>query len=258
MGDAITVLGCSDQRGRYAVCSLRAEGAQALGISRRTGTVPQQKSTRHLTLSAYGADESTRALSRVRSVIVMLGMPYRARVWEEQWPKLIGAVLTAAARVGRAVTMLDNTDVYGRSGSPLTEQAPLPPRSEKGRARLAGWRLVAQAQADGQDVLIGRAADVLGEASIRQSCRGRCCAQSSRVLGNRFGGSATPQSDIRLLLPKIRQTRCRGERGDYPVLHLPVLPPVNGWEFAEALAASLNAECVCARCVRGKSRCWRL
>jgi nucleoside-diphosphate-sugar epimerase len=84
--------------------------------------------------------------------------------WDEQFPPLQRAVLTAATCAGAKLVVLDNLYAYGPpNGKPLTETMAVNPTSTKAATRAAMTEELLRAHAAGQvQVAIGRASDYFG------------------------------------------------------------------------------------------------
>ena len=97
------------------------------------------------------------------TVYLVAGLPYRSRVWAEQWPEVIRNALEACAMRGARLIFFDNVYMYGRTQGPMTEDTPVNPCSRKGevRARIARDVLEA-AQAGRLRACIARSADFYG------------------------------------------------------------------------------------------------
>jgi len=94
---------------------------------------------------------------------LVAGLPYRADVWEAQWPVLLDNVIDACKRHRVRLVFLDNLYLYGQQEAPITEDTAPNPCSRKGavRARLAE-RLEAEMRAGNLQALIARGADFYG------------------------------------------------------------------------------------------------
>ena len=160
VGDAaeIAVLGASGPIGQLAARAAVDRGYAVRSCARHPREAP---GTPH-PLTGYSRREVRAAVRGCSAVIATVGLPYRSRLWLSSWAPMVREILAACADEGVPLTLLDNLYVYGDAGNPLREDSPLSPCSAKGRARLAGWEAVREAQDRGQDVLVARASDFLG------------------------------------------------------------------------------------------------
>jgi nucleoside-diphosphate-sugar epimerase len=90
--------------------------------------------------------------------------PYDARIWAELVPRYMENLITAAARTGARLVVLDNVYMLGRPGSrPLDEDTPSNPCSRKGEIRARAAERLFEAHRRGDVVATaGRASDYYG------------------------------------------------------------------------------------------------
>jgi len=108
------------------------------------------------------------AASGATALYHCMNPPYSAKVWEEQLPRLAGALVEAAGRSGARLVVLDNLYALGNPrGRPLDEESPVAPCSRKGeiRARVAAQLLEAH-RAGRAQVVLGRASDFFGPGGV--------------------------------------------------------------------------------------------
>jgi len=111
------------------------------------------------------ADALTKACQGAQVIINCVGLPYQAKVWRRDWPRVADATLTAAERTGARLVFLDNIYMYGPAPLevPITEAHPQKPSSRKGRARKITAARHLKAHEDGRaQVTIARSADFYG------------------------------------------------------------------------------------------------
>jgi len=133
---------------------------EALDAEGRTYSAPSSRDA-----DAGDADGLTRACDGADAIINCIGLPYIAKVWRRDWPKIAQATVSAAERTGARLIFLDNIYMYGPAPLqvPITEDHPQAPPSKKGRARKATAEILMDAHAAGRaQVTIGRAADFYG------------------------------------------------------------------------------------------------
>lgn len=138
---------------------LRLQQAVTL-VSRRGTAMPGAVSVK-----ADAADyESLAAAIPEGSVVYLLvGLPYRADIWEQQWPPLVENVMRVCAQKQAILLFFDNVYMYGPVDGPMTEDTAHRPVSRKGavRAQLAE-RLLEGFSADEPRGAIARSADFYG------------------------------------------------------------------------------------------------
>jgi Nucleoside-diphosphate-sugar epimerases len=93
-----------------------------------------------------------------------VGLPYRAALWEKQWPQIMANVLNACAEADCRLVFFDNIYMYRCRGmADMTEDQPLDPCSRKGKVRLAiADQLLSAHQRGEVKALIARSADFYG------------------------------------------------------------------------------------------------
>ena len=101
---------------------------------------------------------------------LVAGLPYRAAVWETQWPVILDNVIEACKRHGVRLVFLDNLYLYGCVDGPIREDTPPNPCSRKGevRAKLVE-RLTAEMRAGTLRAVIARGADFFGPGAVNSA-----------------------------------------------------------------------------------------
>lgn len=90
-----------------------------------------------------------------------INVPYHQ--WNEVLPRVSASLRGAALVRGARLVVLDNLYMLGRPDGPMTEDAPLAPRSQKGELRAELERaLLSAREHEGLDLAIGRASDFFG------------------------------------------------------------------------------------------------
>jgi nucleoside-diphosphate-sugar epimerase len=92
------------------------------------------------------------------------GLPYQAKVWQEQWPVIMQHVISACKRHKCRLVFFDNIYLYHPGKlSPMIEETEINPGSKKGqvRAQIAGM-LMKEVSSGKLEALIARAADFYG------------------------------------------------------------------------------------------------
>lgn len=236
----IAVIGATGQIGAGVVRGLAQAGADVVAIQRRPayGSETQPWSVR--TVAAYEPEQLRTALDGCDSAIVTLGLPYNSAIWLRDWPRLMGAVLQAAADTGSSMTVLDNMYVYG-AASPLSESTPLAPASRKGVARLEAWNQLRAARESGQDLVVCRAADFMGpgiERTLVPWSALAAVARGSRRVVPWIGDPGAKHSFAwgdqvaRALIAVDGEHALRGDG----VIHVPAIQPFSGVELATELS----------------------
>lgn len=94
---------------------------------------------------------------------LVAGLPYDAKLWAEQWPRVMRNAIDACKRHGTKLVFFDNVYAYGKVDGVMTEDTPYNPCSKKGevRARIA-TTLMHEVKSGELQAMIVRAADFYG------------------------------------------------------------------------------------------------
>ena len=102
---------------------------------------------------------------------LLVGLPYKASVWEAQWPKVMRNTIEACRTSGSKLVFFDNIYMYDREHlSPMDENTPVRPTTRKGAVRaMIADMLMEAVQKDQVDALIARCADFYGPGRQKNS-----------------------------------------------------------------------------------------
>lgn len=97
-------------------------------------------------------------------VYLVVGFDYNIKVWEENWPKLMRAVIDACIKYNSKLVFFDNVYSYDINAIPhMTEESVLNPPSRKGAVRKQIVQMLIEKVNNGQlKALIARSADFYG------------------------------------------------------------------------------------------------
>ena len=215
-------------------------------VSRNPGTVERPHESYPANL--LDAEAVRAAVDGSEVAYLVAGLPYKARVWEAQWPVIMDNVIDACRSAGSKLVFFDNVYMYdpGRLDA-MDENTPVRPVSRKGevRARIADRLLSAAAGGDLQ-ALIARCADYYGPGRQRNGVL-------TRTVLDRLANDKPAQWLLSANCPHsftytpdaARGTAMLGNADDTwgEVWHLPTpLAPPTGREWVEAVAAELDVE----------------
>jgi nucleoside-diphosphate-sugar epimerase len=96
-------------------------------------------------------------------VYLTVGLEYKTKVWQKNWPVVMSNVITACKRHKAKLAFFDNMYMYDPEKlNPMTEETPIKPSSKKGavRAKIADM-LLKEVKNGNLTALIGRAADFI-------------------------------------------------------------------------------------------------
>lgn len=97
-------------------------------------------------------------------VYLTVGFPYKAKVWQEVWPKTMQNVIEACVKHNAKLVFFDNVYMYDKGAlNGMTELTPVNPVSKKGKVRAQIAQMLMDEVEKGQlDALIARSADFIG------------------------------------------------------------------------------------------------
>jgi nucleoside-diphosphate-sugar epimerase len=157
----ITILGAGGAIGNELVKLLAARKQPFRLVGRNPG--PVLGATEVVAADLTDRDQTIRAVAGSSVVHLLVGLKYDHRVWQEQWPRVMGNAIEACERAGAKLLFFDNVYMYGRVNGPMTEATPFNPSSRKGeiRARIATM-LIDEWKSGALTAMIARAADFYG------------------------------------------------------------------------------------------------
>jgi nucleoside-diphosphate-sugar epimerase len=97
-------------------------------------------------------------------VYLVVGLDYKLEVWQEQWPRLIRATISACIKHNARLVFFDNVYMYDINAIPhMTEESPINPPSKKGAVRKQIAQMIMdEVKAGRLMALIARSADFYG------------------------------------------------------------------------------------------------
>ncbi|MGN6407424.1 MAG: NAD-dependent epimerase/dehydratase family protein [Curtobacterium sp.] len=123
--------------GRH-VAALLAERGERVTVATRSGRDTGVRGVEHIALDASDADALTRATEGA-AVLYNCANPGNYTQWEETWPPLATALLTAAERTGAVYAITGNLYPYGPVDGPMRESLPDAATDHKGILRAKLW-----------------------------------------------------------------------------------------------------------------------
>lgn len=237
-----TLLGAGGSVGTPLAKELLARGMRVRLVSRRGAPSPGTESRR---ADLTRREETVAAVEGSSVVYLVAGLPYRAPVWEEQWPAVMSNTIEACQRAGAALVFLDNVYMYGQVDGPMREDTPYNPCSRKGEVRARITRHLEEEMKRGAlRACVARAADFYGPYCDRNSVP-HLLALDRLLAGKRaqwLVDASLPHS-LAFTLDSARGMALLGERPEAlgQVWHLPAAdPPIDGKTFVELAAKELG------------------
>lgn len=135
------------------------------GIVRQVSRNPKKVNASDELMSAdlLNYEQTEKAVKGSEVVYLLAGLPYKASVWQEQWPKVMRHAIDACKKHNSKLVFFDNVYAYGEVNGVMTEETPFNPCSKKGevRAKIATMLLDEVKQKNIQAMIV-RAADFYG------------------------------------------------------------------------------------------------
>ena len=132
---------------------------------RQVGRNPKKVNASDQTVAADLLDYSQTELAVAGSDVVYLtaGLKYDTKVWQVQWPKVVGNTIDACKKHNAKLVFFDNVYAYGHVVGRMTEETPFNPNSRKGevRAKIATM-LLEEIRSKNITGMIVRSADFYG------------------------------------------------------------------------------------------------
>ena len=123
--------------GRHVAQLLAARGSEVVVVT-RSGTDTGIDGVQHLALDASDADALS-AAAEGASVLYNCANPGDYTTWDQVWPPLAAALLTAAERSGAVLAITGNLYPYGPVDGAMTEDLPDAATDHKGMLRSSMW-----------------------------------------------------------------------------------------------------------------------
>lgn len=157
-----TILGANGNIGKLLAKELIRYTDKVRLVSRKPVRVNETDELLELDLTQPGAVD--KAVEGSEVVYLVVGLEYKAKVWEQLWPSLMRDTIEASLKHNAKLVFFDNVYMYDKGHmSQLTEHSPVNPPSRKGAVRkiIAGMLLDA-VKTKGLKGLIARSADFYG------------------------------------------------------------------------------------------------
>ena len=157
-----TILGANGNIGKLLAKELTRYTDKVRLVSRKPVRVNETDELLELDLTQPGAVD--KAVEGSEVVYLVVGLEYKAKVWEQLWPSLMRDTIEACLKHNAKLVFFDNVYMYDKGHmSQLTEHSPVNPPSRKGAVRkiIAGMLLDA-VKTKGLKGLIARSADFYG------------------------------------------------------------------------------------------------
>ena len=109
------------------------------------------------------ADETMKAVEGSEVVYLTVGLQYDINVWKRDWPVIMKNAIEACKKNSSKLVFFDNVYSYGKVDGWMTEETPVKPDSEKGKARAELNKMIMNEVEQGNiKAIIAKAADFYG------------------------------------------------------------------------------------------------
>lgn len=190
--------------------------------------------------------EVEKAVKGANIAYLTVGLPYKIKVWQEQWPIIMKNVISACKKHKTRLVFFDNIYMYNPEHlNPMTEETDILPSSKKGKVRAQIAQMVLDEIASGKlEALIARSADfygpgiknsVLNEAVFNNLKAGK---KANWFCSTKFKHNFTFTPDAAKATALLGNTNSAFGQ----VWHLPTANPITGKEWIEAFAKELDVE----------------
>jgi len=157
-----TILGANGTIGKLLAKELMAYTDRIRLVSRNPIRINVTDELLPADLSQPGAVD--RAVKGSEIVYLVVGLEYKAQVWEEKWPALMRDVIDACVKYDSKLVFFDNVYMYDKDQiNHMTEDTAINPLSRKGAVRKKISEMLLKAAEEGWiKALIARSADFYG------------------------------------------------------------------------------------------------
>jgi nucleoside-diphosphate-sugar epimerase len=157
-----TILGANGTIGRILAKELMAYTDKVRLVSRHPQKINDSDELFPADLLHPGTID--KAVEGSEVVYLVVGLEYKAKVWEQQWPFIMKETIEACLKHGARLVFFDNVYMYDRDHiSHMTEETPVNPCSRKGAVRKQISDMLLDAvRKRGLRALIARSADFYG------------------------------------------------------------------------------------------------
>jgi nucleoside-diphosphate-sugar epimerase len=157
-----TILGANGTIGRILAKELSKYTDKVRLVSRNPRRINETDELHPVDLLKSGAIDKAVEGSDVTYLTV--GLEYKLKVWEQQWPLVMRETIEACIRHNSKLVFFDNVYMYGKDAVPhMTEESIVSPASRKGSVRKRISEMLLTAERQGKiTALIVRSADFYG------------------------------------------------------------------------------------------------
>jgi nucleoside-diphosphate-sugar epimerase len=242
MTKTVTVLGASGNVGKLLVKELSERGylVKAAGRSKPKFNLDNVEND---AVNYNNQSELDNYIKGSEAVYMLIGLEYKTKIWESEWPPLIARIIESCKKSGAKLIFFDNVYAYGLVNGPMLETTPMNPETGKGRVRKILDELVLNSIDKGEiKAVIAKSADFYGP-GIETSVVGDRFFDLM-INKNTFEAFGNPEKlhnytfveDIPTALIALAESDYSGN------IHLPTQKPLTGLELHKLLESISGKE----------------
>lgn len=244
-----TILGAGGAVGKVLAKELRRYTNKVRLVSRKPLAVSGQDQWVGADLTDAAATEAAVMGSKV--VYLVAGLPYKLKVWQQQWPVIMQNVTDACIRQGARLVFFDNIYMYDAAAlNNMKEGSPVNPPSRKGMIRKQIAEQLLQTTEDGKlHALIARSADFYGPGVDTSVLLETVYKNMRKGRKPMWMVDAEKIHSFTYVPDAARATALLGNSPDAfnEVWHLPTSPEhLNGRQWVELFARHMNRPATCS------------
>ncbi len=224
--------------GRAIASALTERGHQPVVVT-RSGT-----QIKGATARAADLNDPTAAITALSdATIVFTAAQPEYHRWAEEFPALQSSIVGACKGAGAPLMVVENLYGYGPADGPFTEATPMQATTKKGRVRVALWKELERASADGSiQMAVVRASDFIG-AGVEGSAFGdRFFGPLAKGRSAQTVGDPDAEHSV-TFVPDVAEALVRVAEDDTTwgrAWHVPSAPAVTQRRLAEMAAAAVG------------------
>jgi nucleoside-diphosphate-sugar epimerase len=241
-----TILGAGGAIGTEVAKALSSYTNEIRLVSRNPSKVNSDDEL--LSADLLNNEQTQKAVEGSSVVYLTAGLPYKAKVWEVQWPKIMKNVIDACTLHSARLVFFDNMYMYDQDYlNGMDETTPVNPPSKKGKVRARIARMLLDKVDEGNiTALIARCADYYGPSISSTSILTEMVFKNLAKEKSAFWFASDSCRHSFTFTPDAgRATALLGNTEDAfnQVWHLPTAAaPPSGKEWVEMIADELGVE----------------
>jgi nucleoside-diphosphate-sugar epimerase len=158
----ITILGASGNIGQVCVPFFANQGYQVRAVGR---SLPKfkQEGVENLAVDYDDLEALTKSCEGTKAFICLIGLEYKASIWEKDWPPLVHNLIEVAKKTNSKLIFFDNVYAYGLVEGKMLETSSLNAQTKKGLVRQKLDEMILEAVQKGEiKAVTAKSADFYG------------------------------------------------------------------------------------------------